>query len=300
MAEQHNRILLPVDVTHDNDDIVRLLSTIVPLQGAEVLLLTVREQLPSYESILSSVADFPDDIAHVFEQKARTVLDGLKSQLEALGARVGIEIASGPAGMTIEQVAKDEKFYLTCVLPAKHWAAERFFLGTTSTHVVKHVPGTTLLLRPSDSDDLKDVVIGIDGSPQSHAALKTAVKQFDLKGRGSKITLCHVVSIPGALTFVSPVEFVAAIENNLSMEGETILAQGEKELSELGIKGAELMMRHGDPATELIQAAKHKRAGLLVIGAQGRTAVQHFLMGSVSTKIATQALCSTAVVKVVK
>lgn len=300
MTDPTNRILLPVDVTHANKELVSMLSALIPLQNADVLLLSVRESLPSYESVLSTVADFPEDFAHTFEKKARTVLEELQSQLSKAGASVRMEIVSGPAGMMIDQIARDEHYRIIALSPGSHSRVEQFFLGSTSSRVVKHADGTILLLRPSHDPELKQVVFGIDGSPQSHEAMKAAVKQFKLKERKVGVTLCHVVTIPSALTFVSPVEFVAAIENNLSMEGETILATAEKELAELGITDAELMLRHGDPSIELLIAVKHKKANLLVIGAQGRTAVQHFLLGSVSSRIAMHAPCSTAVIKPTK
>ncbi|HEY9784089.1 MAG TPA: universal stress protein [Candidatus Obscuribacterales bacterium] len=299
MPSQPNRILLPIDVTHPTKDLVNHLSALIPLQGAEVLLLSVREELPSYERMLASMADFPEDIAHRFKSKAESVLKAFQDDLEFLGAKVKTEIVSGPAGMMIDRVARDENYNQIFLAPGSHSRVETFLLGSTSARVVKHAPGTVVVLRepPEKAADLKHVVFGVDGSPQSRHALLEAVDGFQLKERGTAITLCHVVAVPGVLTFISPVEFVAALENNLSMEGETILAAAEKALSEKGIKNAELMLRHGDPSTELIQAAKARKAGMLVIGAQGRTAVQHFLLGSVSTRIATHAECSVAVVK---
>ena len=87
------------------------------------------------------------------------------------------------------------------------------------------------------------------------------------------------------------------IENNLLLEGETFLAEGKNILAEHGLKRVDCVLKEGDPATEIINLAFASEADLVVIGAQGRTAVQHFLLGSVSHRIATRCPCSTAVVK---
>ncbi|HEY9714271.1 MAG TPA: hypothetical protein V6C72_12450, partial [Chroococcales cyanobacterium] len=59
------KILVPIDVEHLPDPLrenfVRDLERLVPLANAHLILLYVREELPSMESILDSIAEFKDD-----------------------------------------------------------------------------------------------------------------------------------------------------------------------------------------------------------------------------------------------
>lgn len=296
----NGRVLLPVDVTHPTKDLAERLEQIMPLSGLKAHLLSVREELPSYERLLATVADFPEDVPHAFEAKAKKVLDGVAETLSKKGAEVSQELVSGPTVAMIEKVARDEDFTFTALAPGAHSKVELFFLGSTTLRVAKHCPGMVLVLRNAqDTGELDTVVCGLDGSENAKTAMVQAIKAFKLSERNVKLVLCSVAFVPTALTFVSPVEFIAAIESNANLAAETILADGEKTACDLGVKqeNIELMARHGDPSNELLQAAKARKAGLLVIGAQGHSAVERFFLGSVAQRAVMHAPCPVAVVR---
>jgi nucleotide-binding universal stress UspA family protein len=53
----------------------------------------------------------------------------------------------------------------------------------------------------------------------------------------------------------------------------------------------------GNPAAELVRIADEHRAGLIVVGSQGLSAIERFLLGSVSERVLRHAHCSVLVVK---
>ena len=55
--------------------------------------------------------------------------------------------------------------------------------------------------------------------------------------------------------------------------------------------------RLGDPAEEIVRAAKGLKADLVVAGAKGVNAVSRFLLGSVSTKLVRHCPCSILIVR---
>jgi nucleotide-binding universal stress UspA family protein len=69
---------------------------------------------------------------------------------------------------------------------------------------------------------------------------------------------------------------------------ERFAAAGKKAVTEL---------RSGDPASGLLEAAADEGAGLLVLGAHGRGAVERFLLGSVSQNVLHHAPYSVLLVK---
>lgn len=292
------KVLLPVDIAHPHEDLTDHVSWLVPIKGQEVRLLFVKEVLPSYERLIASMGDFPDDWTHQVDKKARSSMELLKKRLEDAGAKASIEIASGPPEHLIAAVARDHEMDITVVAPGQHSNIDRFFMGSTSSSVVKLAPGTILVLRDHKGhDQLTHVVFGVDGTEESNYAIKAAVEQLQLVQRKVKVTVLHAVSVPALVAMFSPAELAVSLEKNMEMEGETIIAGALKILKDLGIEDAEPRLVQGEAAWELIRYAEQASAQLIVTGAGARKPVEHMLVGSVASRIATHAKCSAAVVK---
>lgn len=293
------KILVPIDVVHEPAKALEQLQMLVPLKNASVHLLYVQEVLPSYERLLAAIGDFPQDLPRQIAEKADKELAQLADGLKKICSTVTTEIVSGPASLMIETVARDEKFDLIALAPGAHSRVARFFLGSTSQRVIKHCTQSVIVLRTPGGvvSGVKNIVAGVDGSPESLQALTWAANTFDLAKIGATVTLVNVVSIAPMFKFISPVTFVASVEDNLIMSGEAILAEAEKALSDRGVKNISVKLKNGDPTEELLQACKTAKADLLVVGAQGTSAVERLLIGSVSSRLAVHADCSTAVFK---
>ncbi len=127
--------------------------------------------------------------------------------------------------------------------------------------------------------------------------MMNAVKTFGLNTRNVNVLLFHAVDVADPVKYVSPVEFISKLEQNLLMQGETFLAEAKRMLSEAGVKNIEIALKEGKPSLEIIAVAKAMPADLIIAGAEGRTAIQHFLLGSVSQHIAMHSPCAVAIVK---
>lgn len=293
------KILLPMDIVNPPELIIEYLEQILPLQDKSVHLLYVNEAWPAYESVIQSSGQFPDDWRQKIDAHALEELAAAASKLAGKCIAVDSEVVSGPPAMMIETVARDENCQITVLCPGKHDLMDRILLGSVSAKVLKHGPGTILICRPTEKpvERLKQVVIGVDGSANAKDALRSAVEMFKLNESSAKVLLVHSVDIADPVKFLSPVEFISAIEQNLLMEGESILADGKRILSDLGVKNIDLALVEGKPQNQIIKTAESVRADLIIIGAEGKTAIQHFLLGSVSQKVARYAPCAVAVVK---
>jgi nucleotide-binding universal stress UspA family protein len=53
----------------------------------------------------------------------------------------------------------------------------------------------------------------------------------------------------------------------------------------------------GNPAVELVRIADEHSAGLIVVGSQGLSGIERFLLGSVSERVLRHAHCSVLIVK---
>jgi len=292
------KILLPIDVLHPYEPLLSDLQRFVPLAGADFKLLYVAESASKFEEYLSGTGKSAVEIDAQLKSRATKTLEEIASKLQQAGATTTIDVKQGAAAAVIEDIAAEELF--DCIAIGAHHvdSNDRVPLGSTASHVVKHGSGTILLLRPEKKkDEFKRVLVALDGSDQSLLALRNFVEQFKAADRKVEIYLVNVVSIVGLWKFVSPVEFIASVEDNLNMAGETILADGEKELKECGMMPKEMFIRTGDIATEIMKAAEQLSVDAIVIGAQGRSAVEHLFLGSVSHKLSQNASSPLVIVK---
>src|SRR5215475_12991491 len=149
------------------------------------------------------------------------------------------------------------------------------------------------------------IVIGYDGSAHADAALD------DLRQAGlPRDAEALIVSVADS---AMPLSVPGIVENGLDPEriatavtyASNAIAQA-KEFARLGGErirssfpewevSAEYLV--GDPAEALMERATNWGADLIVVGSQGRSAIGRFILGSVSRKIATEALCSVRVAR---
>lgn len=114
------------------------------------------------------------------------------------------------------------------------------------------------------------IVVGYDGSDGAKRALEHAA---DLAGYGSMLTVVCVAA----------------------KRAERLLGEAREILSR-----RHLIARYdgpaGEPAEELIHAARRLDADLIVVGKRNHNALQRLLLGSVSTKVVHEAHCDVLVV----
>ena len=137
------------------------------------------------------------------------------------------------------------------------------------------------------------IVVGVDGSPGSRAALRWAHEEARLRGATLEVVAVWqfpvMTSLP-AFGAVPPPE-------DLSGEAERALLAT---LSEEGVATtAEVpvttVVAEGAPAAALLEAAED--ADLLVVGSRGHGGFTGLLIGSVSHQCASHATCPVVVVR---
>jgi nucleotide-binding universal stress UspA family protein len=293
------KVLLPVDLVQPIEPTLDLLNVLCNLKEADVNLLYVRELLPAYESVIKTSGNFSDDWEKKLEATAKERLQDFQQALKPHCRTVTIEIASGPPAGMICTVAADEEQDLIVLASLEKKQRARFLPGTVSSRVMDQSSVPILLGRPSASgtDGLHNVLIGFDGSEHSRQAVEHACACFRLAEAKPKVTVVHSVDVAEPVKYLSPVEFVATIEQNLLMAGETYLAQAEKILADHGIRDVECCLIEGDPANGILKMADELQVDLIILGSRGHGLIGDLLLGSVSHKVALHATCSAAIFK---
>ena len=149
-----------------------------------------------------------------------------------------------------------------------------------------------VLQQGQNLSDLRetDIVVGVDGSPSSRAALRWAIDQARLTGaRLQAVTAWEFPTVYGwGPTY--PYEDFAATAGK-------VLAESVQEAC--GLDGPDVEIREsvvpGHPAQVLIDASAP--AALLVVGGRGHSGFAGTLLGSVSQHCAQHARCPVVIVR---
>ncbi|MFF4759275.1 universal stress protein [Streptomyces sp. NPDC001292] len=140
------------------------------------------------------------------------------------------------------------------------------------------------------SEPRRRVVVGVDGSPSSYAALRWAAGYAQLVG--GVVEAIHAWDTPSAVGWTGP-----AIDPEFDLEQAR-----ERFVSELRSVFADDRPEHlveylveGDPSEVLIRASEG--ADVLVVGSRGRGGFARAMLGSVSQRCAQHAACPVVVVR---
>ena len=200
-----------------------------------------------------------------------------------------------PASVIVEN-ARDSAADLVVMGSRGHGTIERMLLGSVSAEVVAHSPVPVLVARGPRTDR---VVLGFDGSECAEHAARVLAK---LPIATASVTVLGVaqpdlpwwsgISGPGAPA-VMPAYARAARASQ--QDHERLAKTMAATLRDAGM-AADAELRIGDPAEQIIEAAKERAADLIVVGTHGRTGLAGLLMGSVARNVVQHATCSVLVV----
>lgn len=134
------------------------------------------------------------------------------------------------------------------------------------------------------------IVVGIDGSPSSRAALRWAVRYADLVG--GRVEAVSAWEVPGMASWSAP-----AVDADFD-EGQAEQGLVEEVRAVLGENGGSLVherLVRGNAADVLVDFAQG--AEMLVVGGRGHRRFRRALLGSVSQQVAQHAPCPVTIIR---
>jgi nucleotide-binding universal stress UspA family protein len=140
------------------------------------------------------------------------------------------------------------------------------------------------------------IICGVDGSPDSYAALAVAAELAERLG--TRLVLVNVIDPVPAYAVAGPVVAMSrpaplAVIDGLNEAGERLVA-GMAETA--GLEDAEQRVVTGVAAERLADLADEQAADLIVVGSRGRGGFKAALLGSVSSELIGVARCPVLVV----
>lgn len=142
------------------------------------------------------------------------------------------------------------------------------------------------------------ILLASDGSEYAIKAAEAAAELA--KALGASVTLLHVFTMPSLHMAVpgSPAVDVdpGALSSYVEQVQDAVAKRTGRILEEAGV-AYDTLLEAGHPAEVIVRIAEDDGYDLIVMGSRGLSAIQSFLLGSVSDRVVHHAHCPVLVVK---
>ncbi len=141
---------------------------------------------------------------------------------------------------------------------------------------------------------VKRILVPTDFSRGADQALERAVRLAGLMH--AEIDLVHAYEFPSVGALDAPLDLAQTFVDQIRHAAQKQLDQRLEQVSAAGLKG-HTHLAVDTPARAILDCAAKLGADLIVMGTQGRTGLQHVLLGSVAERTVRLASCPVMTVK---
>ena len=175
----------------------------------------------------------------------------------------------------------------------------RLILGSISQRVLYEARCSVRIARASDDYDKPvRLLIGLDNSADSNAAVEAVCNRH--WPRGTEVGLLAVVDTVMPLTSnpsePSAMKWIETADESNWNQVREIFEPAAQRIRSAGLH-AEVLIRRGNPADEILGEAHTWGADCIFVGARGTRGIDRLLLGSVSSAVSSRAHCSVEVVR---
>ena len=140
---------------------------------------------------------------------------------------------------------------------------------------------------------VKRILVAFDGSEQSYQAFDFALDMAKIcRGAAVNILVLSVAQPPEPIDIV---EMDAIIESAMQ-HYENLFGGLRKKAKECNLE-IQTEVAIGHPADQIVRYATENVSDMIVMGQRGKSKIESWLLGSVSKRVATHALCTVTIVK---
>jgi nucleotide-binding universal stress UspA family protein len=176
----------------------------------------------------------------------------------------------------------------------------RLILGSISQRVLYEARCSVRIARASDNNPDKPVrlLIGVDSSEDSNAAVDAVCSRKWPKGTevGLLAVVDTVMPIAPNPSEPSTVKWIEVADESNWNQVREIFEPVAQRIRSAGLH-AEVLIRRGNPADEILEEADTWGADCIFVGAKGTRGIDRLLLGSVSSAVSSRARCSVEVVR---
>ena len=137
------------------------------------------------------------------------------------------------------------------------------------------------------------ILVPVDFSEDAEQALSYAL---EIAGKlGARLTLVHVIQAPVATARGMGVSLTAYFQQ-VELEASATMNDRARRAQEAGI-ACDIVILQGAPFQQIVDLASARQVDLIVMGTQGRTGLQRFVLGSVAERVVRLAPCPVLVTR---
>ncbi|WP_374610483.1 universal stress protein [Gordonia sp. (in: high G+C Gram-positive bacteria)] len=285
-----NAILVGVDGSDAATGAVRWAARAAAAEGLDL------KVVGAYDASTSDYAPgliIPQDVVDAIRQDASDAVHAAADAAReaAPGVTVATSIVDGDAARVLLELGKDAAMIV--VGTRRLGSVKGLFLGSVSTSVAAHAHGRVTVVAAEGNPD-GPVVVGVDGSPVSDAAVAEAFRQASL--RNVPLRAVHTWTPLDADALhgygIGADEVARMTQDAVEVLAER-LAGYAQDYPDVTIERSVLPE---EPAKALLDEAGAD-ASLLVVGSRGRGGFRGLLLGSTSQKVMHHADCPVMVVR---
>lgn len=285
-------ILAATDLSEIADDAVRAAIALADLTDAPLHLIRAVE--PGYQ-VPGAEGNEVDTQRRAHE--ARLELEAhLQRRVPRADRATSEQVYADRAHTAILRRAAEVEADLIVLGPHRGRAIGDRVLGTTADRVIRTSEVPCLIVPAPVSLPLRRILVPTDLSEPSLIALEVALtwgaalRNPSSQGGGTELTLLHVAPRTGG----GGDEESELVEGE--MDGQIEQAVAREAGGSTPLEMRRVIERADSAADAILRLAEEMAADLLVIGTRGRGALEHALLGSVSSSVARRADCPVLLV----
>ncbi len=266
--------MVPLDVSLTAEAILAQVRRVLYRNDSEVILVRAVVPPPVENSMV---------LAEASVGAAREYVAGKQERLKEAGVRVKSVVRIGsPLGVILD-VAEEEK--ATLIAMATHGATglARLLMGSVAEGVMRKSPVPVLLVRPFWSYEvmpaggvehrpIRNILVPVDGSETSLAGVDAVVEMADLFE--ARVILLRVIE--GKKRKAGTADPLDEAEEETRQLAKSVERRGVETLT---------LIEKGDPAEQILKAARFHEADLVAMATHGRSGLSRLVTGSVTEKV---------------
>jgi nucleotide-binding universal stress UspA family protein len=220
------------------------------------------------------------------KSRAQGLVDDIRTDPSIIG-RPGVEdvdvrLVVSEARAVSELLKQSEHADLLVVGSRGRGAMRTALLGSVALHCTTHARCPVVVVHPVTSVvESPRVVVGVDGSTESRAALVAALQEASRTGAEVEVVAAYFPTDYWTDATLVLIQSVEAIRADLQRRTDELVADVVREWTAAGgTSRVRTTILEGPAAEVLLQRAQN--AQLLVVGSRGRGAIRGLLLGSVA------------------
>lgn len=300
------KILLATDGSDCADAALDFLLRFPFPDNSTVLLLTVIDERVFVDAKSVELTQAQSNELHAVRntvrEEAQAFLDAVAQRIRERGWAVTVELRSGDVTESIIVAAEELRADLVIVGSHGLSPVGRFLLGGVSSQVLMYAPCSVLIVKqpvaglppPETQEEPWRVLLAYDDSTPARKALDLCASLPWREG--------DAVEIVTVLTLVTGFRQDIRQQMNPVWQQQKIAARAVLDNAVIKLRGSlsvvTSQLREGASSShEIIEAADAAGSNLVVLGSKGKSALQRFLLGSMTGNVARHAPCSVLVVR---